>query len=241
MADITIGLAFVAGLISFLSPCVLPLIPAFLTYLAGNAAKSGDDASKARQAVFLSSVFFVLGFSVVFSLLGVLLQGILSSIAYDLRTYLGYLGGLFIIFFGLLLTGLLKVDFLQQEHKFAVHKTQHQHLTSFLFGAAFAVGWTPCVGAVLGGVLTLAVTQPEAALPLMLAYSLGLGLPFLLAGLFLSRLSGVITKIGPYLKTLNVVFGVLLIILGILVFTNNLNVVANWFPFALGTAEDMMG
>ncbi len=241
MAEITIWLALAAGLVSFLSPCVLPLIPAFLTYLAGSSGASAKDhPDQARGAIFLSSIFFVLGFSVVFSLLGVLLQGVLSSVAYDLRTYLSYAGGLFIIFFGLLLTGLLKVDFLQQEHKFAVHKTKHQHLTSFLFGAAFAVGWTPCVGAVLGGVLTLAVTQPEAALPLMLAYSLGLGIPFLLAGLFLSRLSGFIVKINPYLKTLNLVFGILLIILGILVFTNNLNVVANWFPFALGSAEDML-
>lgn len=242
MADITVLLAFAAGLVSFLSPCVLPLIPAFLTYLAGSASKQTEnDVSKTRGAIFLSSVFFVLGFSFVFSLLGVLLQGVLSSVAYDLRTYLGYVGGAFIIFFGLLLTGLVKVDFLQQEHKFAVHTTKHQHLTSFLFGAAFAVGWTPCVGAVLGGVLTLAVTQPEAAFPLMLAYSLGLGLPFLAAGLFVSRLSGFIQHVCPWLKYLNIVFGILMIILGILVFTNNLNVVANWFPFALGTAGDMIG
>lgn len=240
MAEITLVLAFAAGIISFLSPCVLPLIPAFLTYLAGSSTKEiQKNASQAKTRIFLSSVFFVLGFSVVFSVLGVLLQSVLSSIAFDLRTYLGYVGGLFIIFFGLLLTGLIKVDFLQKEHKLRVQKTGHQYLTSFLFGAAFAVGWTPCVGAVLGGVLTLAVTQPDAALPLMLAYSLGLGLPFLLGGLFLSRLTGFIQKIGPHLKTLNIVFGILLIVLGILVFTNTLNLVANLFP-ALGLAESIM-
>lgn len=241
MAEITLLLAFAAGLVSFLSPCVLPLIPAFLTYLAGSAAKVAEkDAASARGAIFLSSVFFVLGFSVVFSLLGVLLQGVLSVIAYDLRTYLGYAGGSFIIFFGLLLTGLVKVDFLQREHKFTVKRTSHQYLTSFLFGAAFAVGWTPCVGAVLGGVLTLAATQPQTALPLMMAYSLGLGLPFLFSGLFLSRLTGFIRYLAPYLKTLNVLFGIVLIVLGILVFTNNLNAVANWFPFALGNAQDLL-
>ncbi|MDP2717263.1 MAG: cytochrome c biogenesis protein CcdA [Candidatus Micrarchaeota archaeon] len=236
MAELTLVLAFVAGLVSFLSPCVLPLIPAFLTYLAGNAASS----KASRAQIFLSSVFFVLGFSVVFSVLGVLLQSVLSGIAYDLRTYLGYVGGAFIIFFGLLLTGLVKIDFLSQEHKLRAPKTRHQHLTSFLFGAAFAVGWTPCVGAVLGGVLTLAVTQPEAALPLMLSYSFGLGVPFLLAGLFLSRLSGFIQRISPHLRVLNIVFGILLIILGVLVFTNTLNIVANLFP-ALGLAESIMG
>ncbi|MBI5226732.1 sulfite exporter TauE/SafE family protein [Candidatus Micrarchaeota archaeon] len=231
MAEITLWLALAAGLFSFLSPCVLPLIPAFLTYLAGTSGtEAHHDPTKARAAIFLSSVFFVLGFSVVFSILGVLLQGVLSNIAYDLRTYLGYVGGLFIIFFGLLLTGIIKVDFLQKEHKFGVKKTKYQYLTSFLFGAAFAVGWTPCVGAVLGGVLTLAVTQPTSALPLMLAYSLGLGIPFLLAGLFLSRLTGLIQRISPWLQTLNIVFGILLIILGILVFTNTLSAVANFFP-----------
>lgn len=236
MAELTLFLAFAAGLVSFLSPCVLPLIPAFLTYLAGNAAST----KASRGQIFLSSVFFVLGFSVVFSVLGVLLQSVLSGVAYDLRAYLGYIGGAFIIFFGLLLTGLVKLEFLQREHKLSAPKTRYQHLTSFLFGAAFAVGWTPCVGAVLGGVLTLAVTQPEAALPLMLSYSLGLGVPFLLAGLFLSRLTGFIQRISPHLKTLNLLFGILLIILGVLVFTNTLNLVANLFP-ALGLAESLMG
>ncbi|MBI4360489.1 sulfite exporter TauE/SafE family protein [Candidatus Micrarchaeota archaeon] len=241
MAEVTLLLAFAAGLISFLSPCVLPLIPAFLTYLAGSSSNElQKNPSQAKKKIFFSSVFFVLGFSVVFSLLGVLLQSVLSGVAFDLRTYLGYLGGAFIIFFGLTLTGLIQIDFLQKDHKFDVQKTRHSYPTSFLFGAAFAVGWTPCVGAVLGSVLTLAATQPQTALPLMLAYSLGLGIPFLAAGLFLSRLTGFIQKISPHLKTLNIVFGMLLIVLGILVFTNTLNVVANWFP-ALGLAESLMG
>src|SRR3989338_333245 len=227
MAEFTIILAFLAGLVSFLSQCVLPLVPAYLTFLAKTSVDEiKKDSVKARTKIFLSSLSFLIGFSLVFSLLGVLLQSILSDVAYELRTYLGYIGGTIIIVFVLVLLGIINLDFLKQEHKLQVKQSGNPYLSSFIFGAAFAVGWTPCVGAVLGGILTLAVTQPGSAFPLMLAYSFGLGIPFLLAGLFLSRLTGLIQAIAPYLNTLNVVFGILLIILGILVFTNNLNVVA---------------
>ena len=231
MSEVTILIAFIAGVFSFLSPCVLPLIPAYLTFIAGSSVKEvQDNVPGVRKRIFLNSVFFVLGFSIVFSILGVLLQSVLSGIAYDLRTYLGYVGGAVIIFFGLVLLGVIKIGVLQAEYKFSVKKTRFQYLSSALFGAAFAVGWTPCVGAILGGVLTLAVTQPGTAFPLMLSYPRGLGLPFLLAGLFISRATGVIKALGPYLKWLNIIFGVILIILGILVFTNTLNLVANFEP-----------
>src|SRR3989344_1861638 len=220
MAELTILIAFFAGLVSFLSPCVLPLLPAYLTFLAGTSLKEpGQNQEGARFRIFFSSVFFVLGFSLVFSLIGVLLQGILANVAYDLRNWLGYIGGSVIIFFGLVTIGLIKIDFLTAEHKLRLPKTNYAYLTSFIFGAAFAVGWTPCVGAVLGGVLTLAITVPGAALPLMLSYSLGLGVPFLLVGLFTSQASGYIERIGPKLKYFNYAFGAILIVLGILVFT----------------------
>ncbi|MEK7255324.1 MAG: cytochrome c biogenesis protein CcdA, partial [Bacteroidota bacterium] len=167
MAEVTLIVAFVAGLLSFLSPCVLPLVPAFTTFKAGTSFKEIEqNVPGIRLRIFLSSVMFVLGFSVVFSILGVLLQGVLSNVAYDVRTYLNYLGGAIIIFFGLFLMGLVKIDFLQKEHKLDVRgAAKFRYLGSFVFGAAFAVGWTPCVGAVLGGVLTLAATRPEHAFP----------------------------------------------------------------------------
>ncbi|MBU1197717.1 cytochrome c biogenesis protein CcdA [Candidatus Micrarchaeota archaeon] len=244
MVEITLALAFLAGLISFLSPCVMPLIPAYLTFLAGTTAKDVQDKVEGvRKRIFLSSVFFVLGFGVVFSLIGVLLQSVLSSIAFDVQRYLGYVGGAVIILFGLILIGVLKIPFLQAEHKLSVKKTRFQYLTSFIFGAAFAVGWTPCVGAVLGGVLTLAATQPGVAFPLMLAYSLGLGLPFLLAGAFFSRTTGIIQWLGPYLKIINVFFGIVLVILGILVFTDSLSQIANLLIPAqlLGAEQAILG
>src|SRR3989344_4922055 len=226
MAELTILIAFFAGLVSFLSPCVLPLLPAYLTFLAGTSLKEpGQNQEGARFRIFFSSVFFVLGFSLVFSLIGVLLQGILANIAYDRRNWLGYIGGSVIIFFGLVTIGLIEIDFLTAEHKLRLPKTNYAYLTSFIFCAAFAVGWTPCVGAVLGGVLTLAVTEPAAAFPLMMAYSIGLGLPFLIVGAFTAQSTGIINKISPHLRWLQIVFGIILILLGILVFTNSLGAI----------------
>ncbi len=228
MVDISIPIAFAAGLVSFLSPCVLPLLPAFLTFIAGTSLQKGKDFSNEdRIKVIFASFFFVLGFSAVFSILGVLLQSVLLAYAYDIRAYLGYVGGAIIIFFGLMMMGLVKVDLLQREYKLKVAQTRYMFLTAFLFGAAFAVGWTPCVGAVLGAVLTLAATNPEIAFPLMLAYSLGLGIPFLLAGIFISRAQRVINWLAPHLQTINFVFGIIMVVLGILVFTGYLVLVAN--------------
>src|SRR3989338_7094961 len=137
----------------------------------------GDSNKPKRDwRVFYCSVFFVLGFSLVFSIVGVLLQSALANISYELQKWLSRIGGAVIILFGLFLLGLLKIPFLEQEHKFHVkRKFGSAYLTSFVFGAAFAVGWTPCVGAVLGAVLTLAVTQPGTAFWLLIAYTLGLG------------------------------------------------------------------
>ena len=184
-----------------------------------------------QWTIFLNSVFFVLGFSVVFSTIGVLLQSILANVSFTVQQWLGYIGGTIIIFFGIYLLGLIKIPFLEQEHKLRVkRKFRYSYITSFVFGSAFAVGWTPCVGAILGGILTLAVSNPASAFPLLLSYSLGLGIPFLIVGLFTNSASKFIEKAGPKLKYVNYVFGAILIILGILVFTNQLSRVAS-VPF----------
>lgn len=131
---------------------------------------------KRDWAVFTSSVFFVLGFSVVFSLLGVLLQTVLSAVGYTVQTWLARIGGVIIILFGLFLLGLIKPKFLIQDHKFRVkRKFKSHYTTSFVFGAAFAVGWTPCVTAALGAILALAATQSASAFLLLMTYTLGLG------------------------------------------------------------------
>lgn len=184
--------------------------------------------AKNQWGIFINSVFFVLGFSIIFSLAGVLLQSVLSDIAYSVQNWLGYIGGTMIILFGLYLLGLIRVSFLEREHKLKVkRKFKYSYATSFLFGSAFAVGWTPCVGAVLGTILTLAITNPASAFKFLLSYSFGLGIPFLAVGLFTSKASKLIERIGPKLKYVNYIFGVVLIILGILVFTSQLSRIAN--------------
>ena len=226
MVEPTIIVAFIAGIVSFASPCVLPLIPGFLAYLSGTS--TGQQG--ARLKIFLNSVAFVLGFSVIFALLGVLLNTVLERVSYTVQTWLSRIGGIIIILFALYILGLIKINFLEREHKFAVKKKfSITYVTSFVFGAAFAVGWTPCVSAILGSVFALAVAKPALGFVLLMSYALGLGIPFLLVGLFTTQAINLINKSATFLKYFNIIVGILLLILGILVFTNKLNVVANWF------------
>jgi cytochrome c-type biogenesis protein len=224
--ELSITVAFLAGLVSFLSPCVLPIIPGFLGYLAGASTDAGRAPS--RWEIFLTSAYFVLGFSFVFAALGVLLNTLLESVAYDAQAWLARLGGLVVIVFGLYLTGLVRIPFLEKERRFAVKaKFSSRYLTALVFGAAFAAGWTPCVGAALGAILGLAAAAPGAAFVLLMWYALGLGAPFLVIGLFTAQAGPVIRRVSPYLKYVNAGFGLLLIVLGILVFTQNLSRLAN--------------
>lgn len=218
--------AFLAGIVSFLSPCVLPLIPGYLAYLAGVSVGTEE---KKRKEIFLNSVCFVLGFGLVFAALGVLLNTLLSAIAYDVQIWLSRIGGIVIIAFGLFLMGLITIPYLNREHKLKVHtKFKSRYLTSLVFGAAFAAGWTPCVGAVLGAILGLAATQPGIAFALLLSYSIGFGLPFLLVGLFTTRAATLISRYGTWTSWVNHIFGAILVILGILIFTQTLNRLANF-------------
>jgi cytochrome c-type biogenesis protein len=227
MSEIPILFAFVAGLISFLAPCVLPLIPGYLAYISGTSLQ---DASSHRFQIFLNSLFFVLGFSLVFATLGVLLNTALEAIAYDVQVWLSRIGGILVIFFGVYLTGIVNIPFLQREYKINASgiNLPSRLLTSALFGAAFAAGWTPCVGAVLGSILGLAASQPGLAFWLLLSYSIGFGIPFLLVGAFATQAQTLISKIVPSLRIINILFGIILIIFGLLIFTQNLQKIANF-------------
>ena len=183
---------------------------------------------KKNWQTFIASIFFVLGFTIVFSLIGVLLQTTLLSISLEVQQWLSWIGGGLIIIFGLYLTGLFQLPFFEREHKFNIKPFKSGYLTAFIFGAAFAVGWTPCIGIILGGILSLAITKPTMAFILLFAYSLGLGIPFLLLGLFTSQLEKYIHKIGKPLKILRIIFGILLILIGILVFLNQLGSIASF-------------
>ncbi|VVB56529.1 Cytochrome C biogenesis protein transmembrane region [uncultured archaeon] len=260
MTPISLIIAFAAGLLSFLSPCVLPILPGFLGYLSGvsamgaapkvaqkapqgrtrsSEAKSVSPPASApmprtRWQMFLHSVFFVLGFSIAFAVLGVLLSGVLAPAGAVVRLWLSRVGGLFIIFFGLFTLGVVRIPFLESEHKLNPMHTRYQYLTSMVFGATFAVGWSPCVGAVLGSILTLAATDAGGALGPMLAYAAGLAVPFLLVGALGSEALGVLKRFRGFLPYFNAVAGILLIILGVLVATQQLVALANFIiPQAL--------
>jgi len=226
MTSIPLLVAFVAGVVSFLSPCVLPIIPGFLGYLAGGSTPA-EGGGRAR--VFLSSFFFVLGFSIVFAALGVLLNGALAHVAYAVQTWLSRIGGAIVIFFGLYLMGFLKVGFLEYKHELSPKKRfRSRYVTSLLFGFAFAAGWTPCVGPVLGAIIGLAASVPGSAFALFLAYALGLGIPFLAIGAFVAESAKLIARYAAISKYVDPVFGFILVLLGILVFTQDLSLVANF-------------
>ena len=235
MTEINLAVAALAGLGSFVAPCILPMIPAFLAYISGTTLSelNQKDGSKTmivnRTNIILNSVFFVLGFSVVFSTLGVIINSVLGTSSEGLVEGLNQVGGIIIVGFGIFLLLSMKIKKLNMEKKFFPKRSKASYPMSFVFGLAFAAGWTPCVGPILGTILTLAATTPSVAFNLLLVYSLGLGLPFILIGIFYSRATRVIRSLSKHLKYYNIVLGGFIIVLGILVFTNQLAYIAN-FP-----------
>jgi cytochrome c-type biogenesis protein len=235
VTEITLAVAVLAGLASFVAPCILPMIPAFLAYISGttlselNQKNGSNTVTINRTNIVLNSVFFVIGFSVVFSTLGVIINSVLSTSAGELVAGLNQIGGIIIIGFGVFLLLSTKINKLNMEKKFFPKSSKSSYPMSFVFGLAFAVGWTPCVGPILGTILTLAATTPSVAFNLLLLYSLGLGIPFILIGVFYSRATRIIRSMSKHLKYYNVILGGFIILLGILVFTNQLAYIAN-FP-----------
>ena len=235
MAEITLAVAVLAGLGSFVAPCILPMIPAFLAYISGSTLselnqKGGSQTITInRTKIILNTVFFVLGFSVVFSTLGVIINSTLANSSGDLIQGFNQIGGIIIIGFGAFLLLSSKINKLNIEKKFIPKRSKASYPLSFVFGLAFAAGWTPCVGPILGTILTLAATTPSVAFNLLLAYSLGLGIPFVLMGVFFSRASKIIKAMSRHLKYYNLILGGFIILLGVLVFTNQLAYIAN-FP-----------
>lgn len=260
VVEINVIVSALAGAGSFFSPCILPILPAFISYLSGTTlhevqnsnnnntittTTSGGSAAAAAAAkqsltvkrstrlnIFLNTVYFVLGFSLVFAVLGVILNSVLVTVGIGFQSALQSIGGVVIILFGaylILSTKLRRLNFEKKMTKLPRFKTSY--ITSFVFGAAFAAGWTPCVGPILGSTFTLAATAPGAAYNSLLAYSLGLGVPFLITGAFFSQATGLIRRMVKYLKYFNPIMGAVLIILGILVFTNQLALLGN-FPLA---------
>ena len=236
MTDVTVFVAFGAGVVSFLAPCVLPLVPGFIAYLGGVALekKTPSDLTS-RLAMLHASAFFVLGFTTVFAVLGLILHGALVQTGPALQGPLAKVGGVIVIFFGLYLMGLVKLSFLERPHIFKVRKKfSSRALTSFVFGSAFAAGWTPCVGAALGAILGLAVLAPAKTFFLLIAYALGLGVPFLIIGAFAGEIEKYFSRSFAWMQYVNILFGGILVWFGALAFTQNLSICREvlWsFPF----------
>lgn len=180
-----------------------------------------------KTKIFQSTLWFVLGFAVVFALLGVLIQTVFAYSSIGFQTWVSRFAGAFIIFFGIFMLDLVPIPALLREHKITVKKFKSVKLTSFLFGSAFAVGWTPCVSAALGAIIALAAVNPSSSFFLLMAYAAGIGLPFIIFGFFIDKVPKLLEKWGNIVFKLRYLFAGLIIVLGILIFTQRLSDVAN--------------
>ena len=217
-------MAFGAGLLSFASPCVLPLIPAYISFIAGVSLKelTGEGASKeAKRLAIINSIFFILGFTFVFVALGAT-ASVLGQFFNEYLDWIKRAGGVLIALFGIHLTGIFRFGFLQQEKRAHVSTKKFGYAGSFLVGLAFGAGWTPCVGPILGSILVLASTQESVwrGVLLLTVYSAGIGLPLFLATLGVNLFMNFFNKFKKWLHVVEVVSGIFLIILGVLLFTD---------------------
>jgi len=221
MLNVSLGLAFLAGLASFFSPCVFSLVPAYVGYLSGRSlSQSGDDQSAIRLRTFLHGLAFVLGFSFVFISLGIAFSA-LSQFFYQTRDILAKVGGVVIILFGLHMTGLIRIPFLDfdMRHQSKIGKGTGL-VSSFLMGIFFSAGWSPCVGPTLGLILTLAIERANIGqgVVLLSSYSLGMGIPFLAAAFGIGWVTNILRKYSKAMQIAQIVMGVILIIVGVLLF-----------------------
>jgi len=230
--NITIWLAFLAGLLSFLSPCVLPLVPGYVSLISGvsiDHLKDGNDSRRnARRAVILNSIAFNIGLSMIFLSLGVL-AGLLGRTV-TANPWFRIIGGIVIIGFGFQLMGFLKIGALYKDTRFFSQQKPRGVLGSMTLGMAFAAGWTPCIGPILGGIIGLAATSGnwKTGLYLSCFYSAGLSVPFLLTGLGINKFLGFYSKFRKHLHKVEVVSGVMLISIGLLIATNKVAVINAW-------------
>ena len=240
--NVTLLAAFGAGLLSFISPCVLPLIPGYLSYISGlsldqmrgapaaaGAAVAATSPPESRRQVILSSLAFILGFSLVFVSLGASASFIGQFLTSRL-TLLGRIAGAIIIVFGLHTMGVLRIEWLYQEKRVQTTRRPAGFVGAIFVGIAFAFGWTPCIGPILAGILAIAATQETIGhgVRLLAAYSLGLAVPFFATALAINRFFSAFAKIRRHYHAIEVASGALLVIIGVLIFTNRFTVIAQW-------------
>jgi cytochrome c-type biogenesis protein len=239
--NITIWIAFAAGILSFLSPCVLPLVPGYISLMSGvsiDSLKEGGSGGNARRAVIINSLAFNAGLSVIFLALGTTAGLVGASIISN--PWVRGIGGVIIILFGLQLIGLLKISTLYKDTRFFSNEKPRGPLGSFTLGIAFAAGWTPCIGPILGGILGLAAASGgwRSGLTLSAFYSAGLAIPFLATGLGINKFLSFYSKFRKHLHKVEVTSGVVLIVVGLLVMTGKSTLLtSSWLAKYLPNAE----
>jgi cytochrome c-type biogenesis protein len=229
--DFSLGWIWLAGVVSFLSPCVLPILPGYIAYLAGHAAGC-DPAKVERWRVLLHGVAFILGFSLMFIALGAT-ASIFGRILIHYRIWIARIGGLLMVVFGLQMAGILHLPFLEYGVRPNVNPNPRWGIaSSVVMGFAFATGWTPCIGLVLGSVLTLAAYEASLAQGILLlaVYAFGLSVPFLLTALLLDRMGTWICRLAKVTRYISIAAGWMLVIFGLLFAANQLSILSRWLP-----------
>ena len=239
ISQVTVGLAFLAGLASFLSPCVFSLVPAYIGYLGGRAV-GGEATESNRFITFTHGLAFVLGFSVIFIILGVATAAF-GRLLFDLRFILSKVGGIIVMIFGLHMIGIFRIPFLEYDTRVQkVPDRKWGYLSSAMMGVFFSAGWAPCVGPVLGSILTLSLNggSVSTGVSLLSAYSAGLAIPFLIAALGVGWVSITLRKYGKVMHYIEIAMGVVLVIIGFMLFSGIFERIAQagqffWVDFGL--------
>jgi cytochrome c-type biogenesis protein len=247
MEDVSLIAAFVAGILSFISPCVLPLIPGYISFISGATLDEMRGVAPPRAAVavavpatrrrvLLTSFAFVIGFSLVFVSLGAS-ASLVGQFLLRRLTILGKIAGVLIIIFGLHMMGILKVSWLYSEKRVQTQRKPAGPLGAVLVGVAFAFGWTPCIGPILAGILAIAATKETVlkGVELLAVYSLGLGLPFLATSLAINQFFAAFARIRRYYQAIEIASGSLLVIIGLLIVTNRFTIIAQYLSPYLPT------
>jgi cytochrome c-type biogenesis protein len=251
MENVSLFGAFIAGVLSFISPCVLPLIPGYLSFISGvsleemrgmpvaaggSVAVSAGVSDAAKRQVIVTSLFFILGFSLVFVALGASAT-VLGQFLMERLTVLGKIAGVLLIIFGLHTMGVFKINWLLQEKRVHVQSKPAGMIGAMVVGISFAFGWTPCIGPILSAILLVAAQQESInqGIILLSIYSLGLAIPFLLTALAINQFFAAFSRIRRHYHAIEVVSGLLMIVIGVLIFTNRFTIIAQWLTPYLPT------
>jgi len=234
MKDVSFSLAFLAGILSFLSPCVLPLVPSYVSFITGISFEdltTSADRKRIRNLTIVNSLIFISGFSSVFIALGASSSAV-GQILFRYQDWIRIIGGILIIIFGLFIAGFLKLDFLMRDRKIHLGSRPAGHIGTFIIGMTFAAGWTPCIGPILGSILLYASTKGSTiyGIELLTVYSLGLAVPFFVSSLAINNFLAYSKKFQRYMRLIMIISGLLLIVFGIMLLTNRLRELTGLLP-----------